>query len=259
MERIKEELISLFDEMLSQVSSFKRKTYSGIFEQAYEKHKGIISDISELCEGKTGEEREQIIGELADVLPDHAWDKLQYIPGRKREHTSIDYNMNMVVYVVPVLTYTKEENCMKLTAETIKRWNEKKMNSLTLGVSSYETIAGGFRSGLCYITTAVCRYQGKEDDCYELETLRSYRDTYLMNSPEGRRLVEEYYDTAPYLVKVLEMCQNVAEIYEELYKNYLSVCIACIEDQKYEKCKYVYIEMVRRLQEKYLYTQEVTA
>ena len=72
MEKIKEELLILFDDMLSQTGSFKKKTYKGIFEQAYEKHKGVVSDILALCEGKTDEEREKITDELADVLPDHA-------------------------------------------------------------------------------------------------------------------------------------------------------------------------------------------
>ena len=195
----------------------------------------------------------QVIEELSDVLPSHAYDRLKTVPKMKRERTSIDYNMNMVVYIVPVLTYTKEENCERLAARMIERWNEKKMNSLTLSISSYETIAGGFKSGLCYITTAVCRYQGKRDDCYELMMLRRYRDTYLLSSSEGRRLVEEYYDTAPYLVKVLEMCRDVSWIYEQLYRNYLSICVSYIEEKKYEECKRVYIDMVQGLQEKYLY------
>ncbi len=259
MEKIKEELLILFDDMLSQTGSFKKKTYKGIFEQAYEKHKGVVSDILALCEGKTDEEREKITDELADVLPDHAGERLQDIPKIKRERASIDYNMNMVVYVVPILTYTKEENLERLAEKTVKRWNEKKMNSLTLSISSYETIAGGFRNGLCYITTAVCTYQGKPDDCYELALLRRYRDTYLLSTREGRRLVREYYDTAPYLVQVLEMCKNAGEIYDELYRMYLLPCISYIEQKKYEECKRAYMDMVRALQEKYLCLQEVSA
>ena len=103
MDKVKEELLSLFDGMLPKVGSFKRKTYQGVFEQAYEKYKGVISDISALCEGKTEEERMQVIEELSDVLPSHAYDRLKTVPKMKRERTSIDYNMNMVVYIVLLL------------------------------------------------------------------------------------------------------------------------------------------------------------
>lgn len=259
MDKIKEGLIRLFDGMLLQVGSFKRKTYKGVFEQGYETYKEVVSDILTLYEGKTKEEQEKITDELSDVLPDYAYGKLQTVPKMKRERASIDYNMNMVVYVVPVLTYTKDENLESLAEKTVERWNEKKMNSLTLSISSYETIAGGFKNGFCYITTAVCRYQGKPDDCYELTVLRRYRDTYLLSSEEGRRLVGEYYDTAPYLVKVLEMCADMREIYDELYRVYLSPCVSYIEQKKYEECKRVYIDMVRGLQAKYLFSQEVNA
>ena len=39
MEKIKKELTDLFEEMLPKVSSFKRKTYQGLFEEGFEKIK----------------------------------------------------------------------------------------------------------------------------------------------------------------------------------------------------------------------------
>lgn len=257
MEKVKEELISLFEDMLGDVRAFKSKTYNALFEAGYEKHKSIIPHISDLCSGKSAEEISEITEELAMVLPEHAYQKAQKLPGYKRQSITVDYNMNMVVYVVPILTYTKDENCLNIAARTVELWNEKKINSLVLGLSSYEGIAGGFRKGLCFITEAVCEWQGKPDDCYELTVLRRYRDRYLMRSGEGQALVEEYYDTAPYLVQVLNMQPDVCEIYTKIYRRFLSPCIRCIEEKNYEGCKHIYVDMVRSLQKKYLDLQEV--
>lgn len=256
MEKVKEELISLYDDMLGKVREFKRGTYKRLFEEGYEKHREIIPHISGLCSEKDETERSQIVEELAGVLPEYAYQKAQMLSGHKRQSITMDYNMNMAVYVVPILTYTKDEMCGKVAVRMIELWNEKKINSLVLGLSSYEEIGGGFRKGLCFITEAVCRQQGKEDDCYELTTLRRYRDRYLMRSGEGQALVAEYYDTAPYLVQILNMQPDAAGIYERLYRRFLSPCIRCIEEKNYEGCKHIYIDMVRSLQKKYIDLQE---
>ena len=48
----------------------------------------------------------------------------------------------------------------------------------------FEDIAGGFRKGFCYITTAVCESQNKPDDCYEPSDAQAFRDGYLMQTEE---------------------------------------------------------------------------
>lgn len=257
MEKVKEELIRLYEDMFGKVREFKRETYKRLFEAGYEKHGEIISHISGLCSGKDEAEAGRIIEELAAVLPEYACQKAQRFSGRKRQSSTVDYNMNMVIYVIPILTYTRDEICIRVATRAVELWNEKKINSLVLGISSYEDIAGGFRKGLCFITEAVCTRQGKEDDCYELTVLRRYRDHYLMRSGEGRALVEEYYTTAPYLVQILNMQPDASEIYERIYRRFLSPCIRCVEEKNYEGCKHIYIDMVRSLQKKYIDLQEV--
>ena len=254
MEKIKKELTDLFEEMLPKVSSFKRKTYQGLFEEGFEKYKGVISSICELLSSKNDVERKQMTEELAGVVPEYAYEKIQCIPKAKKERTAINYNLNMAVYVIPILTYTREENCRRLAEHMVGLWTEKKVSSLTLSMSSYEEIAGGFKKGLCFITTAVCDWQEKEDDCYELTSLRAYRDSYMMRDAEGRALVEEYYDTAPSLVWILNMQPDAPAVYQSLYEDYLSPCIRYIEQKRYEDCRRLYTEMVRGLQKKYLFT-----
>ena len=54
--------------------------------------------------------------------------------------------------------------------------------------------------GGCYITTACVHAKGLSDNCYELQILRMYRDTWLINQKEGKALIGEYYRIAPIII-----------------------------------------------------------
>lgn len=77
-------------------------------------------------------------------------------------------------------------------------------------------------SSFCFITTAVCEYFNKADDCYELTTLREFRDEWLSCQPEGKELITEYYDIAPIIVNKLEELPVKDVVYNELWNNYIS-------------------------------------
>ena len=49
----------------------------------------------------------------------------------------------------------------------------------------------------CFLTTAACEGIGLADDCWELETLRRFRDSWLKNQPTGEGDIAEYYAKAP--------------------------------------------------------------
>jgi hypothetical protein len=52
----------------------------------------------------------------------------------------------------------------------------------------------------CFITTACCEVLGLDDDCFELRTLRRYRDTVLAATPEGLADIAAYYTLAPLIL-----------------------------------------------------------
>ncbi len=106
-------------------------------------------------------------------------------------------------------------------------------------------------TGGCYITTAVCQEFGKPDDCYELTTLRNFRDNWLKLQDDGEELIKQYYDTAPILVEKIDKQSNKIEIYKYLNETYLSKCLQHIENEENELCKEVYIEMMN-----YLYKED---
>lgn len=56
------------------------------------------------------------------------------------------------------------------------------------------------RIGSCYLTTAAVDVVGLPDDCWELRTLRAFRDGPLQRTVAGRALIADYYRFAPQLV-----------------------------------------------------------
>lgn len=251
---VKEGLIALFDEMLTRRKEFKKKLYASVFEETRKKYEEVTKTIAQCCSQVSGDEKTALIEEFASVIPEYAYEKMQTIKKSQKDKTSIDFNMNMAVYVVPVLNYDRNEDCVAVTKRMVELWNEKEITSMQLSHSTYEDVAGGFERKLCYITTAVCDSQNKPDDCYELSAFRNFRDGYLMQSEEGRELVEEYYEVAPGLVLLINMQKNSRDIYDGIYQKYLLPCLEFIENGKNEACQKHYTAMVRELEEKYLYS-----
>ncbi len=59
------------------------------------------------------------------------------------------------------------------------------------------------QGGGCFITSACCEGLGRPDDCWELRTLRRFRDDVMLASADGRRDVATYYRVAPALARAL--------------------------------------------------------
>jgi len=57
---------------------------------------------------------------------------------------------------------------------------------------------GGGGGGGCYLTTTCCKYMNLPDDCFELTTLRAFRDTFVTLED-----INEYYRQAPAIVNRL--------------------------------------------------------
>jgi hypothetical protein len=100
--------------------------------------------------------------------------------------------------------------------------------------------------GNCFLTTSCVKYFGLADDCYELETLRKFRNDYLLKSSKGRKLVQQYYSIAPTLVKKLEKNPNRKNLFMEIYQNIKNACEA-IENREFERAKIIYQQAVSHL------------
>ena len=249
-EKIRNELIAVFEETMN--CKFRKKHYASDMEEMLEKHSAFLQETIEQCE-KSEEMRDFVVS----CIPEYALSRLREISSkRKRELAAFDYNLNMVAYFLPLLGEMESEIKEEFIRDITETWN-KQIPDAKIAFSSYENIKKGFRrSVFCYITTAVCRSLGRPDDCYELNTLRDYRDSYLLCTDEGREIVQEYYNIAPTIVKQIDKKAEADEIYENIWKTYLSPCITMIENGENEKCRDLYSSMVRKLEARYLYLQE---
>lgn len=245
---LRNEMIELYNKTFNY--KFQKKTYESDIEELKKIYGGVLTQVAKACEGPENE-----LLEVASYVPEYVAEEIAAIKNkRKRELAALDYNMNMVSYFVPLIGEAPSLLAEDMTKKMVEIWNEK-MPEYKIGHSTFHSIQGGFKKGVfCYITTAVCQSLNKPDDCYELTTLRKYRDEYLLASPEGEEIVEEYYNIAPTIVKRIGKEENAADIYRKIWEEYLSPCIRLIEEGKKEECKYVYSDMVKKLEKRYLYS-----
>lgn len=74
----------------------------------------------------------------------------------------------------------------------------------------------------CFITTACCEALGLADDCFELRTLRRYRDDVLAARADGPAEIARYYDLAPRLLNRLRTsAHDPDEALRRLYARYV--------------------------------------
>ncbi len=104
----------------------------------------------------------------------------------------------------------------------------------------------------CYITTVVCSVLGKDENCYELEKFRSFRDDWLIYQSDGDELIREYYEISPKILRGLLEEKEPTNILKSLWEEYLEKCLHYIESGEFEKAKELYISMVDNLKKKYL-------
>lgn len=99
--------------------------------------------------------------------------------------------------------------------------------------------------GKCFITTAAVEILGLGDDDNVLETLRTYRDTYMQETEEGRALVKEYYEIAPRIVRAIDETDNPIIHYAEIFNKYILEAKLQIDKKENEKAFQTYKSMIR--------------
>ena len=229
---------------------FNKDTYKDAFKDYCDKYNSLFSAIDEGY--SSSEDKKAYITALAGDFASFSKGECDKL-GKKseKERFIMDNNMVLTVYVFPSLVNAGRESCKELAQAMADAWNDTfKGNKLSVG--TFEEIDGGFKRKLCYITTAVCRSLKKDDDCYELRTLRDYRDDYLLNSDEGREVVETYYNIAPTIVNRINKGNESADTYRDIFNRYISPCISLIESGDYEDCKKLYSDMVYSLKDRYM-------
>jgi TPR repeat protein len=86
--------------------------------------------------------------------------------------------------------------------------------------SSYSSTSANTNSSSgCYLTSACMKVKKSnfDDNCYELTTLRKFRDTYVKdNYPSD---IIRYYETAPKIISLIDRHPAQNDIYNNMYKD----------------------------------------
>jgi hypothetical protein len=102
----------------------------------------------------------------------------------------------------------------------------------------------------CFLTTACVEYYGLPDDCYELTTLRRFRDQYMSNFEEGQKAIHEYYHIAPRIVEMLNLRPDKSTLYSWIYQDLVLRSIELISQGKCHEAYLHYKSFVEKIQSK---------
>jgi hypothetical protein len=103
-------------------------------------------------------------------------------------------------------------------------------------------------SSSCYLTSACVFAKGLPDDCYELETLRDYRDRWLAKTEQGAQVIQQYYEIAPRIVSAINDSNQRSAVYERIYEQMVLPCVKLIEQGKMQETLELYQSWTLQLQ-----------
>jgi hypothetical protein len=99
-------------------------------------------------------------------------------------------------------------------------------------------------TGGCFITTAICENVGLDDDCEELQVLRTWRDSFLKSTTSGEKLVQVYYTLSPMLAQRLRDCKRGQVISKQLFTLFILPAIQAIKAKDDELAFKLYIQLL---------------
>ena len=226
---------------------FSRTTYEDQFRTYQGKLAPLVARLETAL--PAGEGRAAVLEQMAEAWLDALGALWRKTSRQKPPH--YEDQLLMAIFTIPALRDLPQGAGEELARAVQRQWVARWPKS-PIGLGSYQDIVGGFRKRLCYITGAVCRTQGKPDDCYELTAFRRFRDQVLLRSEEGRALVEEYYRLAPAIVTAVRLCWDEKAVYEQVYRDYLLPCLRLLEAGDERGCRDKYVAMVRHMERTYL-------
>ncbi len=229
----------------------KFKEFCELSEPFFKEFDQLVSIASEL-ESTKDETISQICFQISSLFVQNAKDLVSLEKNKyNKENCQINSNMFMVTYVLPSMLDQKSKDTQKLAQAIEENWATNFKNS-NIKAATFESIKGGFKTKLCYITTAVCNTLQKDQDCYEINLLKEYRDQYLFFADQGEAVIHDYYDIAPTIIKRINKSADSERVYHTIWTTYLEPCIQCIEQNKKEECRDIYTQMVQNLYKEYM-------
>ncbi len=164
-----------------------------------------------------------------------------YERGLKMKHEFEE--KNIVEVVLNSLSYTADAVDRELTlTDEAKRGYKDGVEGKDFNAPEGESNSGG-----CFVSTACCEAMGLSDDCEELQTLRHFRDTYLLASREGEKEVAAYYAHSPRVLKKIRSEANSRETLRRIYHELVVPTVKMIHRKEYAAAHTHYRTFVRDL------------
>lgn len=227
------------------MKNFSKDSYEKTFAAYYGTAEPTLQKFAAYYQA-AGERREDI-----EAFAGYAVDAIQgRLDERGIRYDTVEYFSYVyliVAYLCPAILKAAQPFSDMLADEIIGLWNQKYPKN-PIKKATYETVYGGFKRKLCFITTAVCRTLDKPDCCEELTALRAFRDEYLLCTENGRAKVNEYYMLAPLIVEEIDRSGKADEAYRSIYSEYLTPCLKELRENRFDDCEKRYEAMLRDLQ-----------
>ena len=115
----------------------------------------------------------------------------------------------------------------------------------------YDVRSGTCEEANCFLTTACVDCAGLPDDCFELSTLRRFRDTVLMQMPGGPDDVALYCRVAPSIVARIGASPNRSRELARLYVLYILPSVFAAWLGQARLTRRIYTRMMRDLAGRY--------
>ncbi len=100
----------------------------------------------------------------------------------------------------------------------------KEAKNVAVNADDTTNVPGCTAGGGCFFTTATVETLGLGDDCWELRTLRAFRDGPLAETAAGRALTARYYAEAPRLVEGVSRRADAAQVWLGAYWTHILPC-----------------------------------
>jgi len=97
----------------------------------------------------------------------------------------------------------------------------------------------------CLIATAACNAMGLDEQCYELTTLRAFRDQTLLADPAWAEHVGRYYAMAPAALDAISRLTTPVETLSRVYTLYVAPAVRAIEQSRPDQAKAIFRSLLR--------------
>lgn len=92
---------------------------------------------------------------------------------------------------------------------------------------------------------------GLPDNCTELQTLRWFRDNYLIHRPDGPKAIREYYRVAPELLLAIGARKDGMDILRKVFRKLVRPCVALIQAGNYVGAFALYRNFIINLKKRF--------